>query len=79
MIELLQTILVYVAFLIIGAAAFVLAVALIHCAVIVTLDCLHKRQTHQTSVSVSRSARKILARSKVPKTDASAQTLQTEV
>ena len=79
MIELLQSILVYVAFLIIGAAAFVLVVALIHCAVIATLDCLHKRQTHQTSVSVSRSARKILARSSVPKTDASAQTLQTEV
>ena len=79
MIELLQTILIYVAFLIIGAAAFVLVVALIHCAVVVTLDCLHKRHSHQTSVSVSRSARKILARSSVPKTDASAQTLQTEV
>ena len=79
MIELLQTILVYVAFIILGAATVVLAIALIHCAVIITLDCLHKQQTHQRSVRVSRSARKIFARSTGPKIDASAQTLQTEV
>ena len=79
MIELLQTILVYVAFIILGAATVVLATALIHCAAIVTLDCLHKRQTHQRSVRVSRTTRQIFARSVGAKTDASAQTLQTEV
>ena len=79
MIELIQTILVYVAFIILGAASVVLAIALIHCAVIVTLDCLHRRQTHQRSVRVPRTARQIYARSVGTKTDASTQTLQTQV